>query len=152
MTRTSAAARRTSPLVVAACLRAFQVLAIAEGGLLPAILAAAVGHWTTGRGAEVVGVIGATHGTVFTLYVLLIAPVARLLGWSLRDASVAVSVAFIPFATWAFERRVRPAIAQRVAESRAAGSAHWSDLVDDDSGDHGRPEHDDQQEGPAPGP
>jgi len=138
--------------LVAGCLRVFQVLAIAEGALLPAILTIAVVHWTSGRGAPVVAVVGATHGVVFTLYVLMVAPIALLLGWSLRKASVAVSVAFVPFATWGFERRMRPAITQRIAESRAAASADRRHLVDDHAQDHGRPEHHDQQEGPAPGP
>jgi integral membrane protein len=154
MTRARSESRdsRTATLGVAVCLRAFQVVAIAEGGLLPAILLTAVVHWTTGRGATLVEVIGATHGTVFTAYVLLVAPVAVLLGWPLRTVSVAVSVAFIPFATWVFERRTRAEINRRIAVSHAAGSPDRRDLVHDDPSDHGRPEHDDQQEGPAASP
>jgi len=143
---------RAGSLGLILCLRAFQVFAIAEGGLLPAILLIAVIHWTSGRADTLVAVVGATHGTVFTLYVVMVAPVARVLGWSPRTASVAVSVAFVPFATWVFESSVRAEIARRLAESRVCRSPDRSDLVHDDSGDHGRPEDDDQQEGPTPGP
>ena len=110
---------RARSLGVSLCLRAFQVLAIAEGGLLPAILVIAVIHWTSGRADTLVAVVGATHGTVFTLYVVMVAPVARLLGWSVRTASVSVSVAFVPCATWVFEGSVRAEITRRLAESRA---------------------------------
>jgi integral membrane protein len=154
MSRVRSASRgsRAGSLGLILCLRAFQVLAIAEGGLLPAIRLIAVIHWTNGRADTLVAVVGATHGTVFTLYVVVVAPVARLLGWSLRTASVAVSVAFVPFATWVFERSVRAEITRRLADSRADRSTDRRHLVHDDSGDHGRPEDDDQQEGPPPGP
>jgi integral membrane protein len=100
-------AGRATDLAVRVSLRAFQVFAIAEGGLLPAILLVAVIHWVSGGGAGVVAVVGALHGTAFTAYVLLAPLVARLLRWSPRTLSVALSVAFVPFAPWAFERRVR---------------------------------------------
>jgi len=150
--RSASPGSRGQHLGVSLCLRAFQVLAIAEGGLLPAILLIAVIHWTSGRADTLAGVVGATHGTVFTLYVVMVAPVARLLGWSLRTASVAVSVAFVPFATWVFERSVRAEITQRLAGSRSPGSPDRRHLVHDDSGDHGRPEDHDQQERPSAGP
>jgi len=95
-------------------LRAFQVLAVAEGGLLPAILLTAIIHWMTGQGAIAVAVIGAAHGTVFTAYVLLIPLVAHLLQWPLRTTGIAFSVAFVPFLPWAFERRIRPEIADSI--------------------------------------
>ncbi len=98
---------RATDLLVRWGLRAFQVFAIAEGGLLPAILIVALLHWFSGAGAGVVAVVGALHGTAFTVYVLLAPLVARLLRWSPRTLSVALSVAFVPFAPWAFERRVR---------------------------------------------
>jgi uncharacterized membrane protein len=47
--------------------------------------------------------------------------VARLLGWSLRTTSVAASVAFVPFATWAFERRIRGDLTRRVRRHRSTG-------------------------------
>lgn len=154
MSRVRSASRgsRAGSLGVSLCLRAFQVLAIAEGGLLPAILLIAVIHWTSGRADTLVAVVGATHGTVFTLYVVLVAPVARLLGWSVRTASVAVSVAFVPFATWVFESSVRAEVTRRLSGSHAPGSPDRRHLVHDDSSDHGRPEDDDQQERPSPGP
>jgi len=97
-----------------ATLRIFQVLAYAEGGLLPSILVVAVYHWITGKADALVAIVGATHGTVFTAYVLLVPVVAKLLRWPWRTTSVAFSVAFIPFATWAFERRIHNDITKRV--------------------------------------
>jgi len=88
-------------------LRAFQLAAYAEGGLLPAILLVAIVHWVTGFGTPIVAVVGAAHGAAFTAYVLLVPAVARLLRWPLNTTSVAFSVAFVPFAPWAFERRIR---------------------------------------------
>lgn len=103
----------------ALALRAFQVIAIAEGGLLPAILLTAIIHWITGRGATAVAVIGAAHGTAFTAYILLIPIVARLLRWPPRTTGIAFSVAFVPFLPWAFERRIRPEIAVCVRSDSA---------------------------------
>jgi integral membrane protein len=105
-------------LAVRAGLRAFQVVAIAEGGLLPAILLAALVHWVSGRGATAVAVVGATHGTAFTVYLLLTPLVAVLLRWPLRTTSVAVSVAFVPFAPWAFERHIRPELTRCIDRHR----------------------------------
>lgn len=95
-------------------LRTFQVMAYAEGGLLPTILVVAIIHWVTGYGDVLVAIVGATHGTVFTVYILLVPIVARLLRWPRRTISVAFSVAFIPFATWAFERRNHQEITDRI--------------------------------------
>ena len=97
-----------------ATLRVFQVLAYAEGGLLPTILVVAIYHWVTGRGNLLVAIVGATHGTVFTAYILIVPLVARILRWPLRTTSVALSVAFIPFATWNFERRIHGDIIKRI--------------------------------------
>lgn len=98
-----------------AVLRTFQVLAYAEGALLPSILVVAVYYWITGRGHVLVAIIGATHGSVFTAYMLIVPIVARILRWPWRTTSIAFSVAFIPFATWSFERRIRTDIVNRVA-------------------------------------
>ncbi len=95
---------------VIAILRLFQFIAFAEGGLLPSILLVAIFNWVTGRGHLLVAIIGATHGTVFTIYLLLVPIVARLLHWPAKTISIAFSVAFVPFATWGFERRIRPEI------------------------------------------
>ena len=95
-------------------LRAFQVLAYAEGALLPAILIVAVYHWITGKANVLVAIVGATHGSVFTAYILIVPVVARLLRWPWRTTSVAFSVAFIPFATWSFERRIHGEILKRI--------------------------------------
>lgn len=95
-------------------LRTFQVLAYAEGALLPSILAVAIYHWITGRADVLVAIVGATHGSVFTAYILIIPVIARLLKWSWRTTSVAFSVAFIPFATWNFERRIHKDINNRI--------------------------------------
>lgn len=111
-------AGRAVGLAVRAGLRAFQVVAIAEGGLLPAILLAALVHWVSGRGATAVAVVGATHGTAFTVYLLLTPLVAVLLRWPLRTTSVAVSVAFVPFAPWAFERHIRPELTRCIDRHR----------------------------------
>jgi len=97
----------------AVILRAFQITAYAEGGLLPAILLAAVVHWVTGYGALIVAIVGAAHGAAFTAYVLLVPAVARVLRWPLHTTSVAFSVAFVPFAPWAFERRIRNDLTSR---------------------------------------
>lgn len=99
---------------VAVILRAFQLTAYAEGGLLPAILLVAIVHWVTGYGAPIVAVVGAAHGAAFTAYVLLVPAVARLLRWPLNTTSVAFSVAFVPFAPWAFERRIRNDLTSKV--------------------------------------
>jgi integral membrane protein len=111
--RLSAGARLRNVLV-AATLRGFQVAAYAEGGLLPAILLLALIHWMSGRGAAALAIVGATHGTAFTAYVLLVPCVAKLLHWSPRTTSVAFSVAFLPFAPWAFERRIHTKLTHRV--------------------------------------
>lgn len=100
----------------AVTLRVFQVMAYAEGGLLPTILIVAVVHWVSGYGSSLVAIVGATHGMVFTLYMLLVPVVARLLHWPARTVSVAFSVAFIPFATWSFERRIHDDIAKRIKQ------------------------------------
>lgn len=102
--------------ITTAILRIFQVLAYAEGGLLPTILIVAIFHWVTGHGSTLVAIVGATHGMVFTAYVLLVPVVARLLHWPARTTSVAFSVAFVPFATWAFERRIHNDITQRIQQ------------------------------------
>jgi integral membrane protein len=100
-------------------LRAFQLTAYAEGGLLPAILLVAIVHWVTGYGAPIVAVVGAFHGAAFTAYVLLVPAVARLLNWPLHTTSVAFSVAFVPFAPWAFERRIRKDLTTRPRQLRS---------------------------------
>jgi integral membrane protein len=91
----------------AVILRAFQLTAYAEGGLLPAILLVAIVDWASGYGAPIVAVVGAAHGAAFTAYILLVPAVARLLRWPVNTTSVAFSVAFVPFAIWAFARRIR---------------------------------------------
>ncbi|HUW78233.1 MAG TPA: DUF3817 domain-containing protein [Candidatus Nanopelagicaceae bacterium] len=91
--------------------RIFSVIAVAEGALLPSILVVAVIHWLTGWGMTLVAIIGATHGTAFTIYMLLIPFMARSLGWSLKTSGMAFSVAFVPFMPWAFERKIRRSIA-----------------------------------------
>lgn len=101
--------------LVKLALRGFQAAAYLEGGLLPAILCVAVVHWLTGRGAAVVAVVGATHGIAFTVYVLLVPAVAGLLRWPRRTTSLAFSVAFVPFAPWSFERRIRGELDARIA-------------------------------------
>jgi integral membrane protein len=97
----------------AVLLGAFQLTAYAEGGLLPAILLVAIVHWVTGYGAPIVAVVGAAHGAAFTAYVLLVPAVARLLRWPLNTTSVALSVAFVPFAPCAFARRIRSDVTGR---------------------------------------
>ena len=103
-----------SQTITALALRAFQVLAYAEGALLPSILIVAIYHWLTGRADVLVAIIGATHGSVFTAYILLVPIVGRLLHWPWRTTSIAFSVAFIPFATWNFERRIHQDIMNRI--------------------------------------
>ncbi len=101
-----------------ATLRLFQFLAYAEGGLLPSILIIAIYHWITGRASMLVAIIGATHGTVFTAYILIVPVVARLLKWSWRTTSIALSVAFVPFATWNFERKIHGDIVKKFKEQQ----------------------------------
>ncbi len=114
--RPSAGARVRAALITATP-RSFQGAAYAEGGLLPAMLLLAVIHWVSGSGAAAVAVVGAAHGTAFTAYVLLVPCVARLQHWSPRTTSVAFSVAFVPFAPWAFERRIHAEIIERTRET-----------------------------------
>lgn len=99
-------------------LRLFQVLAYAEGALLPTILIVAVYHWITGKADVLVAIVGASHGSVFTAYIVIVPFVARLLRWPWRTTSVAFSVAFIPFATWNFERRIHGEIMQRIESNK----------------------------------
>jgi integral membrane protein len=111
-------------------LRGFQVTAIAEGGLLPAILITAVVHWVTGAGGTAVAVVGASHGIAFTVYLVLVPPVAWLLRWPWRTTSVAFSVAFVPFAPWAFERRVHGQILGRIGDMSRKPRRHgWGQAV-----------------------
>lgn len=107
-------ASRLSQKISVVILRAFQVLAYAEGALLPTILVVAIYHWVTGKADLLVAIVGATHGSVFTAYILIVPVVARLLRWPWRTTSVAFSVAFIPFATWNFERRIHKDIMNRI--------------------------------------
>lgn len=93
--------------------RAFQVLAYAEGGLLPAILLTATLSWLTGSGKAIVAVVGALHGITFAIYCLLVPLVATVQRWPGRTTSIALSVAFIPFAPWAFERRIHRGLLDR---------------------------------------
>ena len=97
-----------------AVLRTFQVLAYAEGALLPSILIVAIYHWVTGEADVLVAIVGATHGSVFTAYILIVPVVAKILRWPWRTTSVAFSVAFVPFATWTFERRIHKEIMDRI--------------------------------------
>lgn len=106
--------RKLSQKLAAAALRIFQVLAYAEGALLPSILIVAIYHWVSGKADVLVAIVGATHGTVFTAYILIVPVVAKLLRWPWRTTSVAFSVAFIPFATWTFERRIHQDIMNRI--------------------------------------
>ncbi len=94
------------------------MLAYAEGALLPTILIVAVYHWVTGKADVLVAIVGASHGSVFTLYILIVPVVARLLRWPWRTTSVAFSVAFIPFATWTFERRIHGEIMERIERNK----------------------------------
>ena len=105
---------RFSKKLVTITLRAFQVLAYAEGALLPTILIVAIYHWITGKADVLVAIIGATHGSVFTAYILIVPVVAHLLRWRWHTTSIAISVAFIPFATWGFERRIHKEIIGRI--------------------------------------
>ena len=68
----------------------------------------------TGYGAPIVAVVGAAHGAAFTAYILLVPMLARLLRWPLNTTSVAFSVAFVPFAPWAFERRIRNDLTSKI--------------------------------------
>jgi integral membrane protein len=110
--------RKYSGRISRTTLRVFQVLAYAEGGLLPTILVVAIIHWVTGYGRLLVALVGATHGMVFTGYILLVPFVARILHWPARTTTVAFSVAFVPFATWTFERRIHEDITQLIQESK----------------------------------
>lgn len=107
-------AQRLSHKFTVLALRAFQVLAYAEGALLPSILVIAIYHWVTGKADVLVAIVGASHGSVFTAYILIVPIIARLLRWPWRTTSVAFSVAFIPFATWNFERRIHQEIMNRI--------------------------------------
>jgi integral membrane protein len=106
-----------------ALVRTFCLVAVAEGGLLPAILLVAVIHWVTGWGSAEVVLIGATHGAVFTLYMLLVPLVARSLHWSLKTTGTAFCVAFVPFLPWAFERTIRKDIADAMPAGRGQARA-----------------------------
>jgi integral membrane protein len=108
--------KKVSQKLATITLRAFQVLAYAEGALLPTILIVAIYHWITGKAGLLVAVVGATHGSVFTAYILIVPVVGYLLRWPWRTISVAISVAFIPFATWGFERRIHKEIVNRIEE------------------------------------
>lgn len=108
--------RNLSQKLATVVLRTFQVLAYAEGALLPSILVVAIYHWVSGKADVLVAIVGATHGTVFTAYILIVPVVAKLLRWPWRTTSVAFSVAFIPFATWTFERRIHNDITTRIQQ------------------------------------
>lgn len=77
-------------------------------------------NWSTGHGHILVAIIGATHGTVFSLYLLFVPIVARILRWPAKTISVAFSVAFVPFATWNFEKRVRPEIQAKIFDAKTS--------------------------------
>lgn len=88
-------------------LRSFQALALAEGTALPLILLTATVHAVTGLGGLAVVITGATHGTLFTLYLVVVGPTSRTLGWSRRRLATAIGASVMPFAPWWFERSIR---------------------------------------------
>lgn len=112
-------------------LRGFQAVALAEGVALPSILLAAAVHALTGVGAPVVAAIGATHGTLFCLYLAAVPFLRRRLGWSRATTLMALGASLVPFAPWRFERAIRPQVqaclggplsAARPAGGRGAGA------------------------------
>lgn len=84
----------------------WRVIALAEGVLLPAILSLAVLQGPLDVPGVVVGVVGATHGSFFSAYLVLLPFVARRLHWSRRYLLVAAAASVVPFATWRVEREV----------------------------------------------
>ncbi|MFD1656823.1 DUF3817 domain-containing protein [Streptomyces caeni] len=93
-----------------AVLQIFRLVAVAEGTLLPALLVLVLVRYLTGAGASAVAVIGATHGTVFTVYLLLLPLVRRALDWPWRTVGIAFIASLVPLAPWALERQFRTEI------------------------------------------
>ncbi|MGB1247356.1 MAG: DUF3817 domain-containing protein [Chitinophagales bacterium] len=48
---------------------------------------------------------GMIHGVLFILYILMIIPVARKLGWNIKIIFLAVLASIIPFGTFWIERK-----------------------------------------------
>ena len=48
---------------------------------------------------------GAIHGGLFMLYIALIFPVARKLGWGLKTMAIAAVASIIPFGTFWFDKK-----------------------------------------------
>jgi integral membrane protein len=63
------------------------------------------------RGSTAVVFIGASHGAVFTLYMLLVPLVVRARHWFFKTTGTASCVVFVPLLPWAFERTIRREIA-----------------------------------------
>ena len=88
-------------------IRLWRVIAVAEGVLLPAIVLLALIRGPLHVPGVVVAVVGASHGSVFTAYLVLLPAVARRLRWSRRRLLVAAVASVVPFATWRVERELR---------------------------------------------
>lgn len=56
---------------------------------------------------EVVSVVGAIHGGLFTLYCIVIIYVTFVVRWPFRFAVAAVIVAFIPFGNFVLDNRLK---------------------------------------------
>ncbi|TWT02502.1 DUF3817 domain-containing protein [Planomicrobium sp. CPCC 101079] len=88
-------------------LEQFRVMGFLEGTSLLVLLFIAMPLKYGFDLPEVVSVVGAIHGGLFTLYCLVIVYATFVVKWPIRFAVGAVAVAFIPFGNFVLDSRLK---------------------------------------------
>ncbi|WP_260678695.1 DUF3817 domain-containing protein [Planococcus salinarum] len=84
----------------------FRFMGIVEGGSLLLLLFIAMPLKYLFGMPEAVSVVGAVHGGLFTVYVLMTIYATFAVRWPFRFAIGAIAVAFIPFGNFVLDRRL----------------------------------------------
>lgn len=87
-------------------LKKFRFMGIIEGGSLLLLLFIAMPLKYFFDMPEVVSVVGAVHGGLFTVYVLITVYATFAVRWPFRFTIGALAVAFIPFGNFVLDRRL----------------------------------------------
>lgn len=87
-------------------LKQFRFMGIIEGSSLLVLLFIAMPLKYFFDMPEVVSVVGAIHGGLFTVYILAIVYATFAVRWPFRFTIGAVAVAFIPFGNFILDRRL----------------------------------------------
>ncbi len=87
-------------------LNQFRFMGIVEGGSLLLLLFIAMPLKYFFHIPEAVSIVGALHGGLFTVYVLMIVYAAFAVRWPFRFTIGAFAAAFIPFGNFVLDRRL----------------------------------------------